>query len=208
MKSPDRLGHVVLKTYDVERLRKWYCDAFGGHVVYERLPILSFIAYDDEHHRIAFGQIPGTPPESRGPSTLHHMGFFFDSVRDLLRNYVELKSKGILPNFPVNHGPVLSLYYADPDGNGVEFAVDRFKNSEEIQDFIDKNFARNPAGVSIDPEKLVAMMEAGASDEELLFYDYDAPMAEIPWNANYNRKLKEAIAEDVAAAAGRARPTE
>jgi hypothetical protein len=47
------------------------------------------------------------------------------------------------------------------------------------------------------------MMEAGASDEELLFDDYDAPMAEIPWNANYNRKLKEAIAEDVAAAAAK-----
>lgn len=188
MKSPNRLGHVVLTTSDVERARTWYCEVLGAHVVYERLPVLSFIAYDDEHHRLGFSRASSSPDDRKGTS-LHHIAFFFDSVRDLLRNYVESKAKGILPTYGINHGTVLSLYYSDPDGNGVEFGVDRFPNAAETQIFIDANFDRNPVGVSIDPNKLVAMMEAGASDEELLFYDHDAPMA-AP------KKLQDALRDD------------
>jgi len=188
MKSPNKLGHVVISTPNVERARVWYCEVLGARVVYERLPVLSFVAYDDEHHRLGFSQATGAPVDRKG-TALHHIAFFLDSVRDLLRNYVELKDKGILPTYGINHGTVLSLYYSDPDGNGVEFGVDRFPNAEEAQVFIDANFDRNPIGVSIDPNKLVAMMAAGASDEELLFYDYDAPMA-AP------KRLQDALSDD------------
>lgn len=189
MRSPDRLGHVVLKTFDVERMRDWYCDVLGARVVFESLPAVSLITYDDEHHRLAFTKLPGEPTVANAITPgMHHLAFFFDSIRDLLSNYRELKKRQIEPVFPVHHGPVVALYYTDPDGNSVEFGVDRFASPAEAQAFIDANFARNPVGISIDPDQLVEMMDAGASEEELMAFDTEAPMAQLPYE-----ELKESF---------------
>lgn len=189
MKSPARIGHVVLKSYDVEALRTWYVTVLGGRVAYEKLPHHSFITYDDEHHRVAITRQSGpritADPKAPG---MHHMAFYFDSIRDLLKNYAELRDKGITPAFRVNHGPSVALYYSDPDGNSVEFGVDRFATAREAQDFIDRIFDRNPVGVALDPEALIARMEAGASEEELMRYDEDAPMIELPYD-----ELRDAV---------------
>lgn len=55
--SPSKLAHVVFRTKNKDTLTKFYVEFLGGYVVHEN-PTLSFVTYDDEHHRIAIGQIP------------------------------------------------------------------------------------------------------------------------------------------------------
>lgn len=182
MPSPSRFAHAVLKTYEVRKMRDWYLAALDARVVHESLPRFSFLTYDDEHHRLAFALQEGAPvkPNPRAPG-LMHLAFGYPTARDLLVQYERMKGLGHKPVFPVNHGPCLSIYYADPDGNGVEFLVDRFATLAETQHFIDTHFDRNPVGVSVDPEELLAKMHKGASEKELLYYDEGAPMAKMPY---------------------------
>ena len=182
MPKPIRMAHAVLKTYDVEALRKWYCDALDARVVFEKLPMHSFISYDEEHHRLAFTKMggPPLPNDPRAPGLLH-IAYTYSTLSDLLGVYTKLRDLGVKPHFTVNHGPTISFYYSDPDGNGVEFMVDRFENAQAAQDLIDKVFDRNPVGIACDPEALLERKRAGATDEDLMFYDFEAPMVIPPY---------------------------
>jgi catechol-2,3-dioxygenase len=62
---PSKLAHVVLRTPDKAAMSKFYVDFLGATIVHEN-QALSFITYDDEHHRIALAQIPSLKPKDRG----------------------------------------------------------------------------------------------------------------------------------------------
>src|SRR5271155_4013982 len=169
---PKKFSHAVLKTYDVKRLREWYCTVLGAHVVYEQLPYSSYITYDDEHHRLAFGLIPGEPMDqiSRSPSVTH-LGFTFSDIRTLLVHYERLRELDIRPVFSVNHYLTFSFYYQDPDKNNVELQIDRISLEEGTRYMYGPGFAANNLGVEVDGDELLRKFHAGASDEELLFFD-------------------------------------
>jgi catechol-2,3-dioxygenase len=61
---PSKLAHVVLRTADKTAMGKFYVDFLGGFVAHEN-EVLSFITYDDEHHRIALAEIPSLKPKDR-----------------------------------------------------------------------------------------------------------------------------------------------
>jgi len=178
MPKPIRFAHAVLKTYNVDALAKWYCDLLDAHIVFGKPGALSFITYDDEHHRMGFAALQGQTlaGDPRAPG-LAHLAFTFADVFDLLKQYEKLRDNGVRPVFNVNHGPTLSFYYMDPDGNSVELQVDRFATAEAAQAFIDDNFDYNPIGIDADPDRLVDMMHAGATEEDLLRYDHSLPIA-------------------------------
>ena len=50
--SPLKLPHVVLRTNQLDKMQDFYITFSGGRYSLE-VPNLSFLAYDDEHHRIA-----------------------------------------------------------------------------------------------------------------------------------------------------------
>src|ERR1700674_2576385 len=88
---PSKLAHVVFQTNRIKELRDWYCAVLEGQVIYEN-PHLSFVSYDDEHHRVAF--VDFAPLSARDPNTelmvksseqpgLHHVAFTFASMREL-----------------------------------------------------------------------------------------------------------------------------
>jgi catechol 2,3-dioxygenase-like lactoylglutathione lyase family enzyme len=113
--SPAKLAHFVLVTRDLPRLRDWYVSVLEGRVIYED-PVLSFITYDEEHHRIAIGALPGVAEREAGLRVgLHHTAFTYRDVGDLLYSYRRLKARGIEPYWCINHGPTTSMYYRDPD---------------------------------------------------------------------------------------------
>ena len=75
---------------------------------------------------------------------------------------------GTGPEKETNHGMTTSFYYADPDVNRIELQVDNFRTKKECMDYIKgPAFARNFIGVDVDPDKLVTMVQGGASYEEL-----------------------------------------
>jgi catechol-2,3-dioxygenase len=172
LSSPQKLSHLVLKTFNVEAMRSFYCDLLGAHVVFESLPAVSFITYDEEHHRLGFVGLPGDP--AAAPPTmpgLAHMAFGYPDIRALLKTYEGLRDKGIRPVVTINHGPTISLYYADPDKNNIEFYIDRMPLPDALVFMDSPQFQKNYMGVEFDADDLVAKMHAGCSDEELLHYD-------------------------------------
>ncbi len=167
MVSPSRLAHVVMRTSRFEEMVEWYTFVLNGTLAYKD-PGIAFLAYDDEHHRVAFINIPNLGEQPAGIAGVHHVAFTYDSLGDLLDNYARLKAVGVLPVLPINHGPTTSLYYADPDGNQIEMQVDNYATVAEAGEFFFSDaFAVNPIGVNFDPDELRARLLAGEDEAAL-----------------------------------------
>lgn len=187
MTKPRTLAHVVYQTRQYDRMISWYETVFQAHVVH-RDPALAFLTFDEEHHRFAFANLeimrPKTPgvaadAGSRGEIGVNHVAWTFASAHDLLSTYKRLKADGIMPYWPVHHGPTLSLYYADPDGNRMEFQADAMSVADANAFMAGPVMAANPVGVQWDPDALLARADAGASEAELLAMP-EGPPSPIP----------------------------
>ncbi len=167
MPSPEKLAHVVLRTGRVQEMTDWYVQLLDGEVAFAT-PAIAFMTYDDEHHRLAFVATGASEPPEDRHTGLHHIAFTFGSMQALFDNYVSLKNQGVQPFWCVNHGPTLSMYYRDPDGNQIELQIDTMTN-EETQAFVTSDaFAANPIGITFDPEELMTRFETGEPFVELV----------------------------------------
>jgi catechol-2,3-dioxygenase len=178
---PCKFAHAVLTTPNLPRARNWYLTVLDGHVAYES-DMVCFLSYDDEHHRIGLVGLPGLierPPNSWG---LEHLAFTYPSLGALLAHYSFLKRLGIVPFWPINHGPTISFYYRDPDGNKVEMQYDVFATVPEVDAFFAAgHYEENFMGIIIDPEELVAKYEAGVPLGELVRRP-TLPPGKTPWD--------------------------
>jgi catechol-2,3-dioxygenase len=163
-----RLAHFVLKTSRSDEMVEWYKNVLEAETVYTN-GMLTFLTYDEEHHRVAIIAIPGLvdpPPNATG---MDHIAFTYSNLDDLLDTYKRLKKDGSEPFWAINHGPTLSLYYKDPDGNRVETQIDTLPTLEETAEWFQSGvFDENPIGVVFDPEELVERHEAGVPFRELV----------------------------------------
>jgi catechol-2,3-dioxygenase len=134
--------------------------------------MLAFMTYDDEHHRIALLHTPDAPDRPEGAAGLEHIAYTYATLGDLAATYRRLKAAGITPYWTINHGPTTSMYYRDPDRNQVELQVDNFPTADELSAWFRSGaFARNPIGVTFDPDELVRKLAAGVPVEELVRRD-------------------------------------
>ncbi|KAN0105024.1 Glyoxalase/Bleomycin resistance protein/Dihydroxybiphenyl dioxygenase [Hyaloscypha variabilis] len=167
---PKYLAHVVLKTptpATFKAMVDFYKIFLNAKASYEN-EYLSFLTYDEEHHRIAIAIFPGTVERSVASAGLAHVAFAFDSLHDLALAYRQRKKHGILPFWSVNHGPTTSIYYKDPDGNEIETQVDNFDTNEEVDKFMTGlAFANNPIGVDFDPEDLIKRLKSGEAEADI-----------------------------------------
>src|SRR5205807_9235941 len=125
MASPKKLSHIVLQTNRRRAMIDWYCTVLGAEILYEAERI-SFISYDDEHHRVAFldpGPLAERQPDAAG---LNHVAFTFGGVDDLIDNSRRLKEIGISPHRYLHHRSTTSKYYHDPDHNPVDLLRDHY----------------------------------------------------------------------------------
>jgi catechol-2,3-dioxygenase len=60
----------------------------------------------------------------------------------------------------------MSLYYRDPDDNGVELSIDNVEKSK-WHDYVRSSMRDNPIGTPMDPEELARKFHAGASEVEI-----------------------------------------
>jgi len=164
---PAKLAHFVLRTSRYPEILAWYKLVFGARLVFGS-DIISFLTYDDEHHRFAILNIPKLADQAEGVAGVHHIAFTYATLKDLMAHYERLRDHGIKPAFVINHGPTTSLYYADPDGNQLEFQVENYDSVEEsTKFFFSPEFAENPIGVEFDPEDLLRRLRAGEPEAEL-----------------------------------------
>ncbi|WKT51679.1 Glyoxalase/fosfomycin resistance/dioxygenase domain [Fusarium oxysporum f. sp. vasinfectum] len=169
---PIALCHIVLRTKpeNYDRMVDWYVQFLGGWITHAAKGI-TFIGYDEEHHRI--GIVPRAdavprPTDNRPIVGLGHVAFGYKDLADLATCYEQKKAAGIHPVWTVNHGPTTSLYYRDPDGNEVETQVDNFDTIEETIAFMDgPEFEENPMGVDFDPEVFVKGVRSGEDERSI-----------------------------------------
>ena len=147
----------------------WYCNLLDAHVVYEGHG-LCFLTFDEEHHRVAL--IESAEPlvrKAENAAWTHHVAYTFGSLADLLDRYVELKSKGITPTTPIQHGVTTSLYYDDPDGSSVEMQIDNFSTPAESTNYMrGTEYDSDPIGPQFSPEALLADFRSGVPEAELI----------------------------------------
>ena len=98
--SPSKLAHVVLRTSRFEHMKRFYCNFLGGRIVHAN-DYLAFITYDDEHHRIALINMPGTKDKDHECAGLVHIAFTFDTLQDLCTAYKQRKALDITPGWCV-----------------------------------------------------------------------------------------------------------
>jgi catechol 2,3-dioxygenase-like lactoylglutathione lyase family enzyme len=166
--SPAKFAHFVLRTGQFDRMAEWYRTVLNARIVF-RNEMLCFLSYDDEHHRVALINIPGSPPRDPDSTGTDHVAYSYDDLGELLATYRRLKAHGIVPHWPINHGVTTSMYYRDPDSNRVELQIDNFPTAAELQGYFESQaFAANPVGVTYDPEQLCRDYEAGVPIADLL----------------------------------------
>lgn len=165
---PEKLAHVVLRAKRYSEMIAWYRKVFQTKTTFES-PVITFISYDDEHHRIAFLNAGHLPEPGEKLTGVDHIAFTYGSLSDLLHTWERLKSESVEPFWCINHGPTTSMYYRDPDGNDIELQVDNFQTMEECRQwFHSPAFAANPIGVDYDPAELLRKLRNGVPMADLL----------------------------------------
>lgn len=162
--------HVNLKTRRLDELVQWYGLVLGTEVTFQH-PEGAWITNDEANHRIALLALPGYADDGDkdAHTGMHHSAFEYASLDDLMDTYLRLKRAGVLPFFCFDHGMTISLYYADPDGNGLELQVDVFGDWAKSKRWMRESpdFRANPLGVFFDPAQLQAGREAGLAPATL-----------------------------------------
>jgi catechol-2,3-dioxygenase len=181
---PARFVHVVYRTRRFQQMIDWYQTVLDARVQHQN-PVLAFLTYDEEHHRVALINMeavhPGeTDADRRGVVGVDHVAYTYATADDLLENYAFLKDKGITPYWCIHHGVTMSMYYADPDGNQMELQVDAFASDREANDYMNgPHFATNPIGVEYDPDELLTQLRAGTPGSSFLVRRTDLPVSPI-----------------------------
>ncbi|CAI6016338.1 hypothetical protein V2G26_018404 [Clonostachys chloroleuca] len=168
--QPVQIARVVLRTTAgaYPKMVRFY-KTFLSASVSAQVSGLSFLTFDKEHHRIAILSAPDTTPKDSQSCGLEHISFTYENLDDLLQAYRGRKAMRLEPAWCVNHGPTLSIYYKDPDGNNLETQIDTIKDMDEINAMITGDeFRQNPIGVDFDPEELWKNMRSGVPYEELV----------------------------------------
>jgi catechol 2,3-dioxygenase len=125
-----RVGHVHLRVADLDRALGFYRDALGFGVSADARPAgldMVLLAAGDYHHHIglnAFESADAAAPPP-GHTGLYHVAFLYPDRTELGRGVRRLLDHGYPIDHASDHGGTVSVYLADPDGNGVELYYDR-----------------------------------------------------------------------------------
>lgn len=178
---PAKLGHVVLRVFGLTRSRDWYLRVLEAHVAFENETVC-FLTYDDEHHRIGLINRPDLGNSGDAHQGLEHISFTYRSLDELLASYRRLLQHEIRPYWTINHGPTISLYYKDPDGNRIELQYDVFERDEDLNAFFGSGaYIENFMGIVFDPEEMIARFEAGEPIETITARA-KLPDGKTPWD--------------------------
>ena len=169
MASPIKFAHIVLKTTRYREMLDWWTDFLEADVRHGN-DFISFLSYDDEHHRLAIVQMPHLQPRDNSTVGVEHFAFTYAGLDDLFSHYERLKAKGVMPYWMINHGMNFSAYYRDPDGNQVEAQIDCMSIEDSIAFMASDVFAANPIGIDVDFETLIARRRAGEEVSSLIDY--------------------------------------
>jgi catechol-2,3-dioxygenase len=123
----DRIGHCLLRVRDVECSKKFYIDVLGFQLMEEDPDHGGvFMSLPGDGHTIDLSQVEA-PEELDPPATLGrdqvglvHIAFRVSSYQALRDAYETLQASSVPVERMMDHVSQRSIYFADPDGNGLE----------------------------------------------------------------------------------------
>jgi catechol 2,3-dioxygenase-like lactoylglutathione lyase family enzyme len=167
---PPKLHHATFLTLKLHEMVSWY-EKVAGLTPVHYSEGAAWLTNDEANHRIALIAHPAIkrPVDKPTSAGLHHTAFEYGDFNVWVDNYQRLKEEGIVPFMCLDHGITMSMYYADPEGNGVEIQVDAFGDWGASKEWIwaSREFAENPIGSFFDPDKIVEAREQGLSKDEI-----------------------------------------
>jgi catechol 2,3-dioxygenase len=167
---PPKLHHATFLTLKLHEMVSWY-ETVAGLTPVHYSEGAAWLTNDEANHRIALIAHPAIkrPVDKPTSAGLHHTAFEYGDFNVWVDNYQRLKDEGIVPFMCLDHGITMSMYYADPEGNGVEIQVDAFGDWGASKEWIwaSREFAENPIGSFFDPDKIVEAREQGLTKDEI-----------------------------------------
>ena len=123
-------SHMVVKVRDIDAIVDFYRDVLGFEIADDGtlgrdspLRIVFMSQSPDDHHQIAFA--PVRKDEETDSNSVDHVAFRVGSIAEV-REMMERVEKypGIEAGRPITHGNAISVYFKDPEGNGIEVFCD------------------------------------------------------------------------------------
>jgi catechol 2,3-dioxygenase len=122
----ERIGHCLLRVRDVECSKRFYMDILGFQLM-EQDPEHGgvFLSLPGDGHTIDLSPVehPDTTlpvPAGRDRPGLVHIAFKVGSYTALEEAYNTLQAHGVVVHRMIDHVSQRSIYFSDPDGNGLE----------------------------------------------------------------------------------------
>ena len=132
MVKPQRVGHLVLNVKDVETSAKFYTEVLGFEVAVERPGFGIFLTCGKIHHDLAlFQAAEDAAPVIPGGLGLNHMALQVENLDTLTKFYHRLNQIGVEVDRTTDHHMTKSIYFHDPDGNGVELFCNSFEDAAD-----------------------------------------------------------------------------
>ena len=129
------IGHVHLRTSDIDRVRRFYVDLLGFDVIAEARDVpgwgttgdVLFVSAGGYHHHLGFNtwKSAGGDPQPDGVAGLHHVAIRYPTRAGLADALRRLRSVDWPIRQATDHGTHEAIYISDPDGNDVELCWDR-----------------------------------------------------------------------------------
>jgi catechol 2,3-dioxygenase len=159
------IGHVHLRTADIDRVRAFYVDVLGFNVIAEIRGVPGwgttgdalFVSAGGYHHHLGFNTwtSAGGPPQPDGVAGLHHVAIRYPTRRGLADALRRLQAVDWPLRQIADHGTHEAIYIEDPDGNDLELCWDRPMDQWPRDEQGHANFV----GGEIDLDNLLAELE-------------------------------------------------
>lgn len=116
-------SHAVLYVKDKDRMLDFYTNALGFQIT-DRGPLgpdgpeIIFMSQDPrEHHQLAMA---AAKQDDNPPNSVHHFAFRVETFAEVKELKAQLEPLDGIEIMPLTHGNALSIYFNDPEGNGLE----------------------------------------------------------------------------------------
>jgi len=123
-----RWSHAVLYVRDLETMLDFYQNVLGFEVsdrgeLFAGGPEVVFLSQvETDHHQLAMAQV--RQDEAR-PNSVDHFAFRVETLADVREMIERLEKDGrATETNPMTHGNAWSIYFRDPEQNGIEVFVD------------------------------------------------------------------------------------
>jgi catechol 2,3-dioxygenase-like lactoylglutathione lyase family enzyme len=142
-----QIHHVAYRCKDAKQTVEFYRDLLGMDYLLafaenevpstkEPDPYMHVFLDAGNDNVMAFFELPNSPEMGKDPNTpewVQHIAFTMDTMEELLEAKQRLEEYGLDVLGPIDHGLFDSIYFLDPNGHRLEFAVNKGTDADRAR---------------------------------------------------------------------------